>query len=362
MVDVTGKVTNDSGTPLPTGLKVTLQIFDNMLPTDTLETVINAEGSYAFTNLETPTGRIYITLVEYNGQQFASQPSTIPGVAEDTSLKVIDLPIHIYESTTDKSVAKADRLHIFLDFTNPGFVQVVELYLISNTSDKVLVSDDPGGGILEFSVPEGAQTLQFQDSVMGERYLQTEKGFTDTIPVKPGVSTGQVLFAFDLPYTKKMQLSLPISINVDAVSAMIPIEGIKLKSDQLVDGGTRTNQGMNFRLFTGENLKAGSTLDLTISGTTASSTTTTSKVKINPALFGAGVLLLAISGVGLYFYQKQKVIKTGAEEVTDANPGDKESIMDAIIALDNLHKEGKLQDDIYTARREELKTRLKSLM
>lgn len=362
VVDVTGKVTNDSGTPLPAGLKVTLQIFDNMLPSDTLETVINADGSYVFTNLETPTGRIYITLVEYNGQQFASQPSTIPGVAEDTSLKVIDLPIHFYESTTDKSVAKADRLHIFLDFTNPGFVQVVELYLISNTSDKVLVSDDPGAGILEFSVPEGAQTLQFQDSIMGERYLQTEKGFADTIPVKPGVSTGQVLFAFDLPYTKKMQLSLPISINVDSVSAMIPIEGIKLKSDQLVDGGTRTNQGMNFRLFTGENLKAGSTLDLTISGTTASSTTTTSKVKINPALFGAGVLLLAISGVGLYFYQKQKVIKKGAEEATDANPGDKESIIDAIIALDNLHKEGKLQDDIYTARREELKTRLKSLM
>ena len=157
-----------------------------------------------------------------------------------------------------------------------------------------------------------------------------------------------------------MQLNLPISINVDAVSAMIPIEGIKLKSDQLVDGGTRTNQGMNFRLFTGENLKAGSTLDLTISGITAASTTTTGKVKINPALFGAGVLLLAVSGVGLYFYQKQKVIKNVAGEATDANPGDKESIMDAIIVLDNLYKEGKLKEDIYTARREELKNQLKS--
>jgi hypothetical protein len=41
---------------------------------------------------------------------------------------------------------------------------------------------------------------------------------------------------------------------------------------------------------------------------------------------------------------------------------DKESIMDAIIVLDNLYKEGKLKEDIYSIRREELKNKLKSLM
>jgi hypothetical protein len=259
-------------------------------------------------------------------------------------------------------VVKADRLHIFLDFSNPGIVQVVELYLISNTSDQVLVSDKTGGGILEFSLPTGAQNLQFQDSVLGQRYLQTGTGFADTAPVKPGVSSDQVLFAFDLPYSKKAQISLPISINVDAVSAMIPVEGYKLKSSQLVDGGVRNNQGMNFRLFTGESLKEGSTLDLTISGTTVTKSDSTSKININPVLFSAGVLLLAVSGVGLYFYQKQRKNTPKVEDAADPNLNDKDSIMDAIIALDNLHKEGKLKDDIYTLRREELKNRLKSLM
>ena len=167
VVDVTGKVTNDSGMPLPAGLKVTLQIFDNMQPTNSLETVVNADGSYAFTNLETPTGRIYVATVEFNGQQFASQPSIIPGVTEDTSLKVIDLPIQIYESTTDKSVAKADRLHIFLDFTNPGFVQVVELYLISNTSDKVLVSATPKAAFWNFQYPKAPKPSNSRTVYLG---------------------------------------------------------------------------------------------------------------------------------------------------------------------------------------------------
>ncbi len=362
MVDITGKVTNDSGTPLPTGLKVSLIAFDNMQPTTTSETIANSDGSYEFKDVEMPAGRIYIASVEYNGQQFTSEPPMHTGATIDETQDVLDLPINVYDSTTDKNVVKADRLHIFLDFSSPGIVQVVELYLISNTSNQVLVSDKPEGGILEFSLPNGAQTLQFQDSVLGERYLQTETGFADTVPVKPGVSTDQVLFAFDLPYTKKAQISLPISINVDSVSAMIPIEGIKLKSSQLVDGGVRNNQGMNFRLFTGESLKAGSTLDMTVSGTTAVQSTSTSNVKVDPVLFSAGVLLLAISGVGLYFYQKQRKNTPKAEEAADPNLMDKESIMDAIIALDSLHKEGKLKDDIYTARREELKNRLKSLM
>lgn len=362
IVDITGIITNDTGTPLPEAMTVTLQAYDNMLPSITFETVASRDGVFTFKNVEIPSGRIYIASVEYNGQQFTSQPSMHPGVAEDLTQKVIDLSIHIYESTTDKSVVKADRLHIFLDFSSPGTVQVAELYLISNTSNQVLVSADPNAGILEFALPKEAQALQFQDSVIGERYIQTASGFADTVPVKPGLSTDQVLFAYELPYNNKAQISIPISVNVDAVSVMVPVDGIKLKSNQLTDGGVRNNQGMNFRLFTGENFKTGSTLDLSLSGNTGTHANSTSRVKIDPVLFGAGVLLLAVSGVGLYFYQKQKSNKPIAEEVTDPNLGDKESIMDAIIALDNLHKEGKLKDDIYTTRREELKNRLKSLM
>lgn len=361
IVDVTGKITNNSGAAVPAGMKVTLQSYDNMVPSVSSETIARSDGSFSFPQQEVPNGRIFIASVEYNGQQFSSQPSMHPGGTVDETQNVIDLPIQIYEATTDRTVVKADRLHVFLDFTNPGIVQVVELYLISNTSNQVLVADKTGGGVLDYALPAGAQNLQFQDSILGERYLQTDTGFSDTVPVRPGTSSHQVLFAYDLPYTKKAQINLPISVNVDAISVMIPTEGIKLKSELLTDGGVKSNQGMNFHLFTGSNLKAGSTLDMTVSGTVGTSTGSTSKVQVNPILFGAGVLLLVVSGVGLFFYRKQKSTNDLPAENVDSELIDPDSIMDEIIALDDLHKEGKLKDEIYTARRDELKKRLKSI-
>jgi hypothetical protein len=286
-----------------------------------------------------------------------------PGDIVDETQKVIDLPIPIYESTTDKTVVSADRMHVFFDFSSPGIIQVVELFLISNNSSQVLVSATPNQGVLDFSLPTGAANLQFQDSVIGERYLQTETGFADTVPVNPGVATHQVLFAFDLPYTKKLALELPVPMKVDSVNVMVPVDGIKLKSEQLSDGGIQDNQGVKFRLFTGSNLSSGSTLNMTLSGSTPTSQSSTdSKIKINPILFGAGIFLFALSGVGLYFYQKQKTPSVDQNASGNSTAEDKESIMDAIIVLDNLYKEGKLKEDIYSIRREELKNKLKSLL
>jgi len=41
---------------------------------------------------------------------------------------------------------------------------------------------------------------------------------------------------------------------------------------------------------------------------------------------------------------------------------DADSIMDAIIALDDLHRAGKIADEAYETRRAELKARLKELL
>ncbi len=361
-VEVSGVVINDSNSEIPAGMTVSLRTFDEMQETDNKTAPVGEDGSYKFNNVEMPSGRIFIASVEYGGQIFSSQPSMHPGVEVDESQTVINLPIHVYDSTTDRSVVSADRMHIFFDFSNPGFIQVIELFLISNHSSMVLVADTPELGVLEFALPAGAQNLQFQDSVIGDRYILTEQGFADTVPVKPGEATHQVLYAYDLPYTKKLQVNLDIPMQVDMVSVMIPVDGIKLKSDKLIDDGVRTNQGMDFRLFTTANLEAGSDLDISLSGIVPGQDTGASKLKINPALFGAGMLLLAVSGVGLYLYQKQKVQPVEEPEEENGNLTDKESVMDAIIALDSLHKEGKLMDDVYASRRKELKNKLKGLL
>ena len=361
LVTITGRIINDSSNTGSSGLKVTLLIFDNMQQSSSLDTIADKNGEFRFEGVEMPTGRIFIASVDYGGQSFSSQPSMHPGVVVDETQTELDLPVHIYDATTDVSVVSADRLHIFMDFSSPSIVQVISLYLISNHSDQVVTAANPGEGVLEFKLPEGAANLQFQDSELGGRYIATEQGFADTAPVMPGEASHQVLFMFDLPYTSRLKLSMPVSINIESINVMVPVGNIKLKSNQLEDAGMRENQGVSFNLFTGGAVAAGGSVEMTVSGKAGAQDTTNPLGKVNPILLGMGIFLFAACGVGLYFYQQGNK-PVAEDEMTDANLKDKESVMDAIIALDQLHQEGKIVEGVYQTRREELKNRLKSMV
>jgi cbb3-type cytochrome c oxidase subunit III len=365
LVTISGQIIHDSGGQIPADAAVSLLIFDNMTQSGEQKTTADAQGFYRFENVEMPAGRIFITAVDYSGQTFSSQPSLHPGVAADEAQTAFDLPIHVYDGTTDTSVVSADRLHLFMDFNTPGIVQVIELYIISNHSNQVLTAAEAGGPVLSFHLPEGAENLLFQDSTLGERYLAIEGGFADTNPVLPGEASHQVLFMFDLPYTNRLKISLPVSVNVESVNVMLPEGNIKMKSSQLVDGGVRQSQGMNYALFTGDSIPAGGTLEMEISGKTsaaATDTSTDSGNRVNPILLGGGILLLTLTGVGFYFFELKK--KNQTETVQPAEDGltDRDAIMDAIIALDALHAEGKITDAAYQSRRSELKDKLKGIL
>lgn len=361
LVNITGRIINDSSSAVMGGLKVSLLIFDNMQQSSAIDTTADVNGEFEFEGIEMPPDRIFIASVDYGGQSFSSQPSMHPGKIVDVTQNELDLPVHIYDATTDTSVVSADRLHIFMDFSSPGIVQVISLYLISNHSDQVLTALTPGEGVLEFQLPEGAANLQFQDSELGGRYIAIEQGFADTAPVMPGEASHQVLFMFDLPYTSRLKISMPVSINIESINVMIPVGNVKLKSDQLEDAGVRESQGVSFNLFTGGAVVADGSVEMTLSGKSGTQDTANPRGKVNPILLGAGIFLLAACGVGLYFYQQGKK-PVAEDEGADTNLKDKESVMDAIIALDLLHNEGKIIDGVYQTRREELKKRLKGMM
>jgi hypothetical protein len=73
---------------------------------------------------------------------------------------------------------------------------------------------------------------------------------------------------------------------------------------------------------------------------------------------------------GLWLYrqnrsQSQDDLDAGQEIegiVTERLPDDPDTIMDAIIALDDLHKSGEIPQEAYLERRAELKEQLKELL
>ncbi len=363
-VNISGKVINDSGSAIPVDLAVDLMIFDSMEQSQTIKTTVESDGSYHFQNVPMQTGRIFITSVTYQGQVFNSPPSFHPqmGTEEHAAQteKDIVLDIHVADSTTSIENLVADRLHIFIDFPQEGMMQVVELWLISNNGNSAVVPSDDPEKALNFTLPEGATNLQFQDSVLGERYLPTKNGFMDSATIPPGQSTHQVLYAYDLPYNKKAQLSIPIPMNATTVSVMIPVDGIKLKSEQLVDSGVRGSQQMTYRVFTTSNLPKGKDLKVGLSGQPKTTTSETSSLPFNPILLGSGVLILAITGILYFYFWRKDKPKTEISEIEDGQ--DKDALMDAIIVLDEQYKSGKIDEDVYHQRRQELKDRLRKLV
>lgn len=353
-VTVVGKITAAEGVTIPAGLKVTLVGFDGMNQVYENQVDVSADGAYEFANVEFVTGRAFMATMDYNGLVYSSDVFHSTEGLPDTA---IELPIPYYETTSDLTALRADRLHLFFDFTRAEFVQVVELFILNNTGDKAIISTD-GKGTVGFDLPEGATNLQFQDSTIGERYIQTEKGFADSAAILPGEGS-QILFAYDLPYSRKADVAISLPIPVDAAVIMMPQGSVKLTSPQLQSTGTREVQGVSLDMFSASNLPAGSVLDMTLSGR-ISSAASVEPGSSTGLLIGGGVLGLVLIGAGVWLWRQKKQGELEEGEL-DAGVETSESIMDAIITLDDRFQAGELSEEAYQTRRAELKEKLTSL-
>jgi mono/diheme cytochrome c family protein len=365
--EVTGKVVNASGAKLPEDLDITLHGFDNMQETVTMSTTVQTDGSFDFQNVEMTPGRAYIASVVYNDTVYGSDISTVE--ANTTNL---DMVVPIYETTTDPGVLSVDRLHIFFEYQDPGTLRVVELYVISNLSNRTLVSEEAGKPVITFDLPEEATNLQFEDGSLGGRYIQTSTGFGDTAAIRPGSGQHQVVFAYDVPYKNKLDLRQPINLPVSAVVILVPEDGLKVRGDQLQDAGPQAVQDMTYHMYTSDQLSAGTTLAISISGNPSSGglnlvTGSSSNLVIGLAAFG-----LALIVAGVWLYRRNQILDRAAlaEEsgsidaavLSTAVPDDPDALMDAIIALDDLYQAGELPEQAYRERREAMKARLREVL
>jgi hypothetical protein len=218
-------------------------------------------------------------------------------------------------------------------------------------------------------LPDGYQDLQFENGALGEQYLEAPGGFVDTTSVPPGMSQYQVVFAFNLPYDRRLSFSQAVTMSTSAVVIMIPDNGIKLSGDLLQDGGVRDFQGTSYRMYNGSNLSAGSELIFDISGRPNSAgATLIGETSWQNIAIGVGGLGLVLVLIGLWLYQRNKKaapVDIQEEEISEAevldSTDDTESLMDAIIALDDQYQAGELPEDAYHQRRAELKERLQNL-
>jgi hypothetical protein len=274
-----------------------------------------------------------------------------------------------YETTTDASILSVDRLHLLMEYVDPDTLRVVEMYVISNPGDRIVVAPGEGDPVVSFTIPEGATNLQFQDGVVGERYVVMPDGFGDVAVVRPGAGQHQVIYSYDLPYKSKLEFNQPIDLPVNAVVILLPEDGIRIKGEQLSDMGTRDVQGLAYRMYSSDPIEAGDNLVMDISGRPNSggpALALGSNTNLVIGLLAFGIVLILVGG-WLYlrtrngqFDEDESVVDQ--EATLDEDGEDVDMLLDAILALDDQYKAGELPEEAYTKRRAELKARIKEKM
>ncbi len=354
---IRGRVSNGSGGEVPSNLLITLEGYDNFEPVITATVTLQSDNTFLFDEVEMLEGRVFVAYTEYSGTTYASDVAVAP--SQNASL---ELPIVIYDTTTDVSVIKCDRLHLFFDLLDENTLRVVQLYIMSNTSNKTLVAEQSGQPTVRFKLPVGSSNLQFQDSVLGERYIATPDGFGDTASIRPGVGNYQVLFSFTMPYNRKLDLVQPVSMPIDAVVVLVPEGGLKVRSPLLRDEGQRNAEGTIYHMYSGGSLAVDDELRISISGLPGASGFSLSGGSRQSLMVGLIVFGLAFIFAGIWFYRHTRLEELDEEEEQALkDPESVDAVIDAIIALDDLYQSGGLPEEAYIERRSELKEKLKAL-
>ena len=308
-----------------------------------------SDGSYKFENVAMPENRIFLAEVEYAGIKYQSAFDAAKSDTTEISLP----PIKLYESSNDLNLLTFTQVHIYTDFATAGTVQVLEIFSFSNSSDKSIVISTDGISLPFIKLPDGAQNVGFQAGQDSAPFVTADKG----IAVVPTATPYSIIAFFNMPYDNKLAIDQPFAINVPSLVLLIP-DGMNVIGSKLDNKGIQVIQNNNYQEFTAVDLKADESLSFSVTGRPRNSSAT----GLDPRqgiLIGGGALgsILIVAGVYLFFRDRR------IKKVDDGEAGfeSTDEVMDAILALDDLHRAGKISDLAYQNRRNELKDIIKEI-
>lgn len=359
---VLGQVTNgSSGNEIPAGTEITLYGFEGQQEVVLETTTVESDGPFSFGEIEMQPGWVFVAVLAHQGVTYGSEIFEFDGEQE------VFLPVTIFDTSTDLDFVRVERLHLIFNVPMDGILEVTELWILSNFGEFTIANSD-GSGVLEIDLPAGATNLRFESGALGERYLPTEDGFADTLPLRPGLSVHELVFSFELPYDKRLKYVQEMKYPVDAIVMLAPASGPELEGEGLLDMGARDMSGTQLRSYEVESIEAGTALEVLIKGSPGS-VDQANVSSLTPVVIGIGSLILAAVFVGAWWFR----IRTPDMEQTPDKPytaeidegiqeQDSDALLRAIANLDNAFEGGAMDEQPYQERRAELKAQLLNLM
>ncbi|MBN8593209.1 MAG: cytochrome c [Anaerolineae bacterium] len=361
---VTGRVTNGTaGGSVPADLQVNLLVTQNGQLVDQGQTTLSADGTYTFEGTLISAEADYITAVIYRDRIFSSPPQV-----GDPNSPTVDLPLTIYELTEDPAVLSISRMVTQVRALG-NTLQIQQAILYSNSSDRAFTSSTALGNgrfaSVVLGLPPGAQIISYDDP---NRYVFSEENYTviDSSPVYPG-QEHLIVVVYIVPYDARGSIiEQPVTYAVEGpVRLLISPQELTVTSDQLPSIGPQTLAPGAEEVFAGYgatlSLPAGNSLRFEISGAAAPGPTLGDTPVAVPTsnllpvlLIGIGLCALAVAGLLIW---RSRVVgsKPNPQALIDA-------LVKQIAELDDDHKAGRLNHDVWHRQRAQLKARLAELL
>ncbi len=361
---VAGAVINGTtGEPyLEEGTVAELKAYSqDLVETMALTTTLSDDGTFEFELSDLPLDQFYRVSLVHDGVEYGSDFGGL--TPTDPAL---DLPITVFETSTDSSVVEIERLHQIISFFE-GAVGVNELYVVNNNSNTVFVgeSGDPDQGTFEILLPDDAQEISIQRAfgsmdnfVPANEFVFTGRGWADSFPLRPGPGTLVILVSYALPYDDEATISHPILYSASAVNLALPDTGVTLVDAQdWADMGQLAMGSTNVSNFGKSDIPAGSVLTLSLEGepelieSSVGSTVVDSRLEL---FVGIGVAIL-VAGIAVVFIRRWQNVP--AERAIPLG-SDRDELLQAIADLDDDFEAGLIGDNTYQREREQLKANL----
>jgi len=349
------------GVLLDLGLDVHLEAYDHFEQVYEEILTLTPDGLIDFNEVPFLAGQVYFASITYGGAVYRSEITELtPGASE------LVLQVQIFETTTDDSALSIDRIHVFIDFLEPDQVHIGEIYIISNYGTGTVVAEAAGLPTVSFPLPEGALSIEFDNGILGERYLKTEDGFGDTVSIPPGSGVYQVLVYYTLPYQRnKLDYSQLVPYSVGAVVVMTPVNQVTVKGNSLEDNGIQSIPEGAVHIYAGESIAAGEKLQFQVSGNPETALTQDESLpsQVPGYLFVVAVLGAGMILAGIWLFIRNRTLSEDELEGDQiGSEEDQEQILDQIIALEDLYNLGDIDEKDFQKKRKELKKKLTDLV
>ncbi len=374
---ISGMVSNGSNGSAVSDATVLLRAFSTSIEEMLIITqTTGTDGMFQFTLGPVPAGWIYLVTASHEGLNFSSDVGQL-----SATTPAIELPVTVYDQSTDPSVIRIAQVHVVFDFLSPQTLQVTQLYVYENLGNTVFVGEAGRAdqGVTRITLPENAQNISFQRAfsamegfIPAPEVIPLPDGFADTVPLRPGRSSASLVASYTLPYNNGAQLSHLIPYAASSVTIILPDVGVTLVNDGVWTEQTQQTMGGMFRSYVQRNLPANYRLTLSLEGEArvsnpAGATAVAQPISQTTELIIAGVALLAAVG-GALFVLRQRAAPQIAEEdepeekiTKTINGRTADELIQIIAALDDAYAQGELDETAYQAERARLKADLQAI-